>query len=107
METLCTTPLLPAGMEACPSPLRAASGITLLLPRVNRAEQGGFLPDLGWEPAAASLSPAPRARSRWPERSPSLGGGGCRGNSTSAGAGLLLQEFPEKFPLRAALAAEP
>lgn len=47
----------------------------------------------------ASLSPAPRAWSRWPERSPSLGGGRSRGNSTSAGANLLLQEFPEKFPL--------
>lgn len=30
---------------------------------------------------------------------PSLGGGRCRGNSTSAGANLLWQEFPEKFPL--------
>lgn len=47
----------------------------------------------------ASLSPAPQAWSRWPERSPSLGGGRSRGNSTSAGANLLLQEFPEKFPL--------
>lgn len=47
----------------------------------------------------ASLSPTPQAWSRWPERSPSLGGGRSRGNSTSAGANLLLQEFPEKFPL--------
>lgn len=43
--------------------------------------------------------PSPPSASRWPERSPSLGGGRSRGNSTSAGADLLLQEFPEKFPL--------
>ena len=61
--------------------------------------RGGFLADLGWEAAVESLSPAPRVWSRWPECSRSLGGGRSRGNSTSAGANLLLQEFPEKFPL--------
>lgn len=43
--------------------------------------------------------PGPRSVSRWSERSLSLGGGRSRGNSTSAGANLLLQEFPAKFPL--------
>lgn len=71
------------------------------------AARGGFLADLGWEAARRrSAQPSPSA-SRWPERSPSLGGGRCRGNSTSAGANLLLQEFPEKFPLRADLSTEP